>query len=88
MGYAKSNRDEVLRAFRPQSVAVDPLVNTSEFAAILGIHPVTLFRRMHAKDFPKPIRLSANRIAWRMSVVNAYIDSRPVGLAPQKAGAK
>lgn len=67
-----------LRAYRPQSPLSDPLVGTAEVAAALGCHPITVWRKVkHDPDFPKPMRLSANRVAWRQSELDAYINSRP-----------
>jgi predicted DNA-binding transcriptional regulator AlpA len=78
-------RDEVLRAYKPQPNFPDPLVGTAEVAAIIGCHVATVFKRMHGEpDFPRPIRISANRLAWRMSAINRYIDTRPTDYEPKK----
>ena len=34
-------------------------------------------RLVAAGQFPAPVRLSANRIAWRASEIDAWIASRP-----------
>ena len=89
MSYTTKPRAEVLRAFKPPANVADPLVGTAEVAAIIGCHVTTLFKRMSGEsDFPKPIRISANRLAWRLSAINAYIDSRPVGYEPKTGGAR
>jgi predicted DNA-binding transcriptional regulator AlpA len=57
----------------------DPLIGTAEVAAELMCHPVSVFRYMRERpDFPVPIRISANRLAWRLSVIRAYVASRPL----------
>ncbi|WP_170593172.1 helix-turn-helix transcriptional regulator [Ruegeria lacuscaerulensis] len=39
------------------------------------------FRRMEMDGrFPKRIRLSASRVAWKLSDIEAWVASRPVGL--------
>jgi len=35
----------------------------------------TLRRRVASGDFPKPVRLGPNRIAWREAEVNAWMES-------------
>jgi predicted DNA-binding transcriptional regulator AlpA len=66
----------------------DPLIGTSRVAAELMCHPVSVHRYLRTReDFPLPIRLSANRLAWRLSDIRAYVGSRPVrerGNKPQR----
>lgn len=67
-----------LRAYRPQSPLSDPLVGTAEVAAILGCHVITVWRKVkNDPEFPKPIRISSNRVAWKLSAIEKFIDSRP-----------
>ncbi len=37
---------------------------------------VTIWRKVRDDDFPKPLKLSANRIGWLESEVEAWIASR------------
>jgi prophage regulatory protein len=37
---------------------------------------VTLWRKSRDGDFPKPLKISANRIAWREADVDAWIASK------------
>ncbi|WP_170482253.1 helix-turn-helix transcriptional regulator [Ruegeria arenilitoris] len=38
-------------------------------------------RRLEAADqFPKRLRLSPGRVAWRLSEIEDWLESRPVGL--------
>jgi predicted DNA-binding transcriptional regulator AlpA len=57
----------------------DPLIGTAAVAAELMCHPVSVYRYMRERpDFPVPIRISANRLAWRLSTIRAYVASRPL----------
>jgi predicted DNA-binding transcriptional regulator AlpA len=57
----------------------DPLIGTSEVARELMCHPVSVFRYLRERpEFPVPIRISSNRLAWRLSVIRAYVASRPL----------
>lgn len=42
-----------------------------------GLSKSTLYRLMDEGLFPRPVRLSVNRVAWRASDVSAWIDTRP-----------
>ena len=74
---------------RTAPVIDDPLLSTVEIAAILGKHPLSIYRYLRENpEFPVPIRISANRLAWRMSAIEAYIASRPLRVQRKMMGAK
>jgi predicted DNA-binding transcriptional regulator AlpA len=55
----------------------DPFLGTNELAAFIGRHPMSIYRYLRTNpDFPLPIRIGC-RLAWRLSEVRAYIESRP-----------
>jgi predicted DNA-binding transcriptional regulator AlpA len=57
----------------------DPLIGTTEVATELMCHPVSVFRKLrNDPDFPVPIRISSNRLAWRLSTIRTYVASRPL----------
>lgn len=37
----------------------------------------TIYRLIKKDDFPKPIRLSANRSGFRLSEIESWLESRP-----------
>lgn len=43
---------------------------------------VSIYRRMADSGFPRPVRVSPGRVAWRSDQVQAWIDSRPSADAP------
>ena len=46
---------------------------------VLGIVPLdksTIWRKIKEGDFPKPIRLGANSVAWDLAEVEAWLKSR------------
>ena len=54
------------------------VLSTKKLAQELGIARSSLFRlRVGEPSFPKPIRLSERRIAWRESEIQQWIESRP-----------
>jgi predicted DNA-binding transcriptional regulator AlpA len=65
-------------------VIADPLLSTNEVAIAINKHPLSIYRMLREKkagekhlDFPDPIRISENRLAWRKSAIEAFIASRP-----------
>jgi predicted DNA-binding transcriptional regulator AlpA len=80
-GHEESSQHESRgrRVFQPGGNNDDPLIGTTVVATELMCHPVSVFRFMRDRpDFPVPIRISANRLAWRLSVIRAYVASRPL----------
>jgi len=44
-----------------------------------NLSAVTIWRRIRAGDFPKPVQLTPNRIGWREEDLEKWEASRPVG---------
>ena len=68
----------------------DRLLSADEVAALLRCHKVTLWRWMKTiPDFPHPIRVGLNSIAFHEREIHAYIASRPrASQAPTHSRAK
>ena len=55
------------------------LLPTQEVARILNCHIVSIYRFMRERDdFPVPIRISTNRLAWFEQDILDFIASRPL----------
>lgn len=55
-----------------------PLIRAIQLRKELGnIGNTTLRRWVREGNFPKPIKLGANCVAWRRDEVDAWIESRP-----------
>jgi len=52
------------------------LLRPAQVAEALSIHRSTLWRWVKRGDFPAPIQLGRNTVAFRESEVRAWIDSR------------
>lgn len=52
------------------------LVRTKQLCAELGISRTTLWRLVKSGDFPAPIQIGKNSIAWRRQVISDYLDSK------------
>ena len=57
-----------------------------ELVELTGLSYSTIWRMIQADQFPKPVKLSARRVAWRKVDVDSWIQSRQVGvgITPQK----
>ena len=62
------------------------LVRRREVLARTGLSETSLYRLIRRGDFPKPRQLSTVAVAWRLSEVQGWINSRPeasgLGLGP------
>ncbi len=63
--------------------AIDPVIRRAETARMLGISTETLrlwtkgnAKRKPLDGFPQPIQIGARAIGWRLSEINAFIESR------------
>ena len=62
----------------PSAPPVDRLLRRPEVLHLTGLSgPSALKRAIAEADFPKPVRLTARSIAWRLSAVVAWIGTRP-----------
>jgi prophage regulatory protein len=53
-----------------------PLLRPADLAQMLGVGRVTVWRWSKLPDFPKTIRLSERCIGWRLSDVEAWLESK------------
>jgi predicted DNA-binding transcriptional regulator AlpA len=60
----------------------NPKKNRPAERGMLPVTKVTLWRWIRDGDFPKPIKLGANRVGWRESVVRRWLDERERASAP------
>ena len=54
------------------------ILRERDVRALLGVSKVTLWRWRRAGNFPAPIRLGPNVIAWRRADVDEWLASRPL----------
>lgn len=53
---------------------------------LTGLSRATIYAMMASGDFPRPLRIGAQAVAWRASDIAAWIESREVaGSAPRAA---
>ncbi|MBD3767950.1 MAG: AlpA family phage regulatory protein [Gammaproteobacteria bacterium] len=53
------------------------LLRLKALTEMLGVSKGTVYKLMETEGLPKPIRLGANSMAWKLSQVQAWIESRP-----------
>lgn len=60
------------------SAPVDRLLRRPEVLHLTGLSgPSALKRAIAEADFPRPVKLTARSIAWRLSAVVEWIGTRP-----------
>jgi prophage regulatory protein len=57
------------------------LLSQQRVSDITGLSRVTIWRYERAGRFPKRLKLGPNRVGWRSDEVQAWIESRPRGIA-------
>lgn len=51
-------------------------LNIRQVVRLTGLSRATIYRLRVLGDFPQPRRLSSRRVGWRLSDVEAWIESR------------
>lgn len=54
------------------------LLRRADVLAMTGLAKSTLYAAMQAGDFPRPVRLGKQAVAWRDNDVAEWIASRPI----------
>lgn len=56
---------------------LDRLLRLSEVKAATGLSHATIYRRMDANAFPRPVRLGPQTVRWRERDIIAWQESLP-----------
>ncbi len=54
----------------------DRLIDAKELHRLIPVSPMTIWRWERDKRFPARIRIGANRVAWRLSEILAWIEAK------------
>jgi prophage regulatory protein len=55
---------------------VERLIRIDEVKRLTGISTATLYRKISAREFPRPVRLGVVARAWPLSEVQSWIAGR------------
>lgn len=66
------------------TAAPSRLIRRPEVCDLTGLPKSTLYDHLASGAFPAPVRLSCRSVAWHLSEVQAWIDSR-ISARPAKA---
>lgn len=59
------------------SLPADPVLRINETARFVSLGKSTVWRLLAQNKFPRPIKLTDKAVGWRMSSLQAWLDSRP-----------
>jgi prophage regulatory protein len=59
-----------------QNVRIDPLMSKKKVMEITTLGRRTIDDMVKRGDFPHPIKLGNHRIAWRLSTIQHWIETR------------
>ena len=65
-----------MASVQSESRAVERLIRFREVKRLTGLSGATLYRKMSARDFPRPVQLGAAARAWLLSEVQDWIARR------------
>lgn len=71
------------RPFQNPPAGIDALLDIEDVRAATRLGRSTIYRRIDAGTFPKPICLSPGCVRWRVSAITAWLDA-----LEQKPGTK
>lgn len=54
---------------------LDRILKLPEVLEVTGLSKSTLYRLIKSGDFPKPVRLTSQRVGWLASQVQAWMES-------------
>lgn len=54
------------------------LLKSKQVQELTDLSKPTIYRLMKTGNFPRPVKLSPNRVAWRKADIMAWLDARPV----------
>lgn len=60
----------------PAAPALERLIGRKEVLILIGISNATLWRWIKAGRFPAPLKIGKKKVAWRSSVLAAWIAQR------------
>jgi prophage regulatory protein len=65
-----------MHAVQPENRPVERLIRIDEVKRLTGISTATLYRKISANEFPRPVRLGVVARAWPLSEVQDWIAGR------------
>jgi len=65
---------------------METLMTAEQVCELLHCDRKTIYRRMERAGFPRPLRVARNRVLWRASEVELWINALPRGGSLPKDG--
>ncbi len=62
-------------ATQPTPLPATGYIRQSQLVPIVAFSPATLWRKVKARTFPAPIKLSTRVTAWKVEDVRAWLDN-------------
>ena len=64
---------------------LDPFLRLREVETSVGLSKTAIYRRIAEGTFPAPRQLGGGQVRWPLSVIRAWKEGRPVGVAKPTA---
>lgn len=59
-----------------ESTSIEMMVSMTELTERIGLSRGTIYLMMEDGTFPKPIRIGTRRIAWKITVIDKWLEDR------------
>jgi prophage regulatory protein len=63
-------------ASKPEGQVTERILPIAEVVKIVGLSRRSVYRELKAGLFPRPVQLSARRVGWKESAVQAWVEAR------------
>ena len=71
--------DQLVQALANANIApADRLIRPNDAATMLGVSKKQLYLMSRRKGFPQKIKVGSRSVAWRLSDLESWIDSRSI----------
>ncbi len=71
-----------VRVAESETLLAERLVPLRTLCAVTGLSRSTVYRKLSDRSFPKPVRISKGRVAWREREVLAWLSALDGALPP------
>jgi prophage regulatory protein len=68
--------ETAMESLQDQNRPVERLIRIGEVKRLTGLSTATIYRKISAKEFPRPVQLGAVARAWPLSEVQDWIAQR------------
>jgi len=74
------------QATLPAAPVADSIIRMPDVCARTGLSRATIYARIAAGQFPRPVQLGPRAVGWKTSLVDSWLAALPSGVTAEPAG--